>query len=131
MSEDKGSPALSVDVAANIVQSTRLHSNLDQDVHMISRERIENALLRMLPKYAPSERILAVLGLVLAFVAALVSADFTAAFGVPAVAWKTLFVVGLVASGGWLVVLGVKWLRRASVDDIVTEIVKGARPVDK
>ena len=118
---------LNVDVAADIVQATRLHSNLDQDVHMIARHRIENALHKTLPRYAPTERLLAVLGVVLAFAGALVSADFTTALGIPEDAWRTLFVVGLVASGAWLCWLVWGWFHRASLDDIVDAIVAGAR----
>lgn len=93
----------------------------------MTRDKVELALHRNLPRYIPTGQLFASVGLALALIATLVTAEFQQAFGVPADMWRGFFLFAMVIS--MLLVLKdlVRWIRRPNLDDLVNAIEKDAR----
>jgi len=117
---------MSIDVGTGIVDQTTVTTNLAQEVHVTTRDKVELALRRVLPRYSSTEQLLAILGVALAFGGSLLTADFRQRLGIPATAWQTVFALGFLASLAWLGVEGRRWRKRPKLEDVVNEVMKSS-----
>jgi hypothetical protein len=96
--------------------------NLQQQVLITTEDKIRLCLGANLAKMERRKDWIAPLGVVVAIVATLVSADFKSSLSLEGGTWKAIFIVALVLAVGWLV----RCLRMAgaspSLDKIIVEL---------
>jgi hypothetical protein len=90
-------------VAKSVAEDQTLTMCVTQRTLLITEEKLLNALYRHGSRLNRSEAWIAPLSVVATLVVALVGSDFRD-FLLPALAWKTVVVIGLVVALGWLAV---------------------------
>jgi hypothetical protein len=101
--------------------------NTSQELIVVTRDKVELALRRNLPRYVTAGQVLTALGLTVALVTTLVTTTFQPFMGVDAELWRGIFVAGAVASVVFLVRDVVRIIRRPKLDDLVESIARDAR----
>lgn len=119
-------PVFQVDVLQGIIDTTSITTNLTQEVHVTTREKIELALRRTLPGYTSTEQLAASLGVFLAFGVALLTSEFQRFIGVTGAVWEGMFMAAAGASFVWFLLELRKWWRRPRLDDVVEAVLKSS-----
>lgn len=99
-------------------------TNVAQDFIVTTKDKLHLALHEMLPRYTSKENALAMASAFLAFLAAVITADFQATFGISASAWRTTFVLCTIISGCLTIREVYKWLRRPKIADMLKRIME-------
>ncbi|QJU54316.1 hypothetical protein SCB71_14315 [Herbiconiux sp. KACC 21604] len=115
-----------VNFDALTIRASSVSRNVDQEVLVTTRDKVELALRRELPRYVPTGEFLAVLGVFLTFLITVMTATFSDFLALPGQAWRGIFIVSTIAGGVWLVVSLVKLIRRPSMDKLVDAIAHDA-----
>ncbi|HEY2724182.1 MAG TPA: hypothetical protein VGI84_05815 [Pseudonocardiaceae bacterium] len=107
MADENGAlPEIAISTGADpLVEIDRIVKNTRQDVLVITTSNAEVVLTRAWKRIQQSNDWLAPLALLISIVMGLLTTDFVGGFGLSAEAWKAVFVVGAVASAGWLAVM--------------------------
>jgi hypothetical protein len=104
--ENGALPEIAISTGADpLVEIDRIVKNTRQDVLVITTSNAEVVLTRAWKRIQQSNDWLAPLALLISIVMGLLTTDFVGGFGLSAEAWKAVFVVGAVASAGWLAVM--------------------------
>ncbi|HEV7162199.1 MAG TPA: hypothetical protein VGN25_02995 [Solirubrobacteraceae bacterium] len=112
-----------------------LYQNTRQTLILVTQDKLELAFQKDAPRYARRLGWATPLGLLLAFLAVLVSANFKHEV-LSAKAWEVIFIAGVIVSFVWFVVEAVRGLnapRRLDVTRSFVETVRGddaASPID-
>lgn len=124
-------PTLGSDVSLKGV----LYQNTEQTLILVTQDKLELAFQKDAPRYARRGGWATPLGLLLAFLAVLVSANFKHEV-LSAKAWEVIFIVGAIVFFVWFIVEAVRGLktpRRSDVTRSFVEKVRGdgaAGPID-
>lgn len=98
-------PAALVNISDHMVSAITVTTNLHTEVVVTTKDKISNALFRVLPKFRRRTGWVAPATLVSSLVIALLSTDFNQKlFGLSAETWRVMFTLAAGASGVWLVV---------------------------
>jgi hypothetical protein len=100
----------------------KYHKNVSQEVVEITTDRLRIILSQHMTKIERQKDWQVALGLLLALSASLVTADFKTVFGVESGVWKSLFILGAVASGVWLLICLFRLLQRQDLEDLIRKI---------
>jgi hypothetical protein len=107
---------------AQIQAPTKIvHSNLAQEIIVITEDRLRLVIKDHLEKIEEKKAWHAPLGVLLAIVAAFVTADFRDAY-FKAPTWQALFLITGVLSLIWLIKAGWRATNSPSIDEIVSKI---------
>jgi hypothetical protein len=98
-----------------------VHSNLDQEIIQITEDRLRLVIKDYLEKIEESKSWHAPLGVLLAIVAAFVTADFREAY-FKAATWQAVFLITGVLSLIWLIRAIMRTANSPSIDDLVSKI---------
>ena len=98
-----------------------VHSNLDQEIIQITEDRLRLVIKDHLEKIEEKKAWHAPLGVLLAIVAAFVTADFRDAY-FKAATWQAVFLITGVLSILWLIKTISRAANSPSIDDIVSKI---------
>jgi hypothetical protein len=120
---------LSINLSEDIAEATSITKNIDQEVHVTTRDKVELALRRVLPRYTSTEQLVAALGVMLAFGVAVLTSDFRKFVGVSGEQWKALFILATGASILWFGYECLRWFRRPSMEDVVDEVLRSSKQV--
>jgi hypothetical protein len=104
------------------VEVEKYHKNVSQEVVEITTDRLRIILSQHIKKIERQKDWQVAIGLLLALSGSLLTADFRAAFGVEAGVWRSLFILGAVASGVWLLVCLFRLLNRQDLEDLIRKI---------
>jgi len=77
--------------------------NLDQDVIIITSDRLTICLKDHLESISKKDKWLTPLSLFLAIIVVFLTSEFKTAFGIPATTWQAIFVISLIVSFIWLI----------------------------
>jgi hypothetical protein len=111
-----------------LVQSSRVHLNVGQDVIVVTEDRLRLCLRDHLDALATRRTWLTPLSLVITIGVVLVSSSFKD-FLFSASTWEAVFIIGLAVCGLWLIVSCIKALRtRVNLDLTVRRIKESPRP---
>jgi hypothetical protein len=111
-----------------VSNNTTVTENTSQEMIVVTRDKVELALRRNLPRYVTAEQVFTSGGLLLALGTTIVTADFQAALGVDADTWRGIFVA---ATLGSLALFGrdlARVLRRPGLEKLVDSIASDSRP---
>lgn len=114
-------------LASEFVRTLKSTDNTAQEVIHVTRDKVELALHRNLPKYIPTGQLLASGGLALALLATLLTAEFREFVGISGEMWRGFFALAFLASLVIVIIDLIKWVRRPSLDDLVDAIEKDTR----
>ena len=120
-------------VLAIAINTTSLSRNVDQDVLVTTRDKVELALRREMPRYIPTGQLLASAGLFIALLTSILTAEFAAFLGLDGAVWRGIFTLGSLISFALMVNDIVRWFRRPSMEKLVDAIASdaaNARPRD-
>lgn len=110
---------------ANVVPVGKTYLNTLQEVIVITKDRAELCLMRHMGKLDRRRGWIAPLTLFVPVLAALLTTDFRASFGLDASTWRALFIVVAVSSAAWLVVAGWQAFRsKVTIADLLAEFAK-------
>lgn len=98
-----------------------VHSNLDQEIIQITEDRLRLVLKDHLELVEDKKAWHAPLGILIAIVAAFVTADFRDAY-FKAATWQAVFLIAGILSFIWLVRASYRAATSPSIDDIVSKI---------
>ncbi len=121
---------LNEDLVNRVIQESSVSYRVGQELIVISKANLQLELQESLAKYRTLDRLLAVGGLFLALLTAVLASDFKKHLGVTGAQWTAVFAVLCVGSLGWLLVEG--WcyaFRRKSLAQITAAIVEGGTSV--
>jgi hypothetical protein len=118
-----------VSLPKELAEGMKVHINLRQDMIIITADRAKLCLFNHLDGLTSRAAWVAPCGLLVAFVAALVAADFKDALGLKKDVWMAIFVISAALSSIWLALALVScvrsWSRSKSgspVDDLINEM---------
>lgn len=121
---EQGNASFHESVSNEMVQTSRFHLNLAQDVLVITEDKFRLCLLAHVERLVAKEKWIAPVSLFLTFVVVLVTSAFHD-FIFPAATWQAMFVIGSLATAVWSVVAGIKALRtNTKIDLLVAEVKK-------
>jgi predicted phage tail protein len=100
----------------------KYHKNVSQEVVEITTDKLRIILSQHIKKIERQKEWQTALGILLALVASLITAEFKTVFGVEAGVWKSLFILGAVASGVWLLLCAFRLLNRQDVEGLIRRI---------
>ena len=130
MSEIADSPEskFSESFASDYVQQTKVHLNFDQNVVIITEDRLELCLRNHLGCISHRKAWITPVSLLAAFIATLCTSTFNDSFGLPAATWQALFVLFVIVTGIWSVISVVAAFRlKSSLRQLIDEIKKSAK----
>ncbi len=128
-------PALQPTLGSDVSLKAVLYQNTEQTLILVTQDKLELAFQKDAPRYARRLGWATPLGLLLAFLVVLVSANFKHEV-LSAKAWEVIFIVGAIVFFVWFVVeavQGLKTPRRLDVTRSFVEKVRGdgaASPID-
>jgi hypothetical protein len=96
--------------------------NTDQEILVTTRDKVELALRRELPRYVSGGELVSVTSLTLAILTTILTATFNDFIGIEGAAWKGMFSLGLVASGAYNLHVIIRWFRRSEMSQLVDSI---------
>jgi hypothetical protein len=118
-----GEPSILRDQLSDaILQNTKVHQNVHQDVIIITEDKVQLCLLRHINQAARARDWLTPGGILLAIVTTFTTSTFNDALGLDAAVWKALFVMATVATVVWLIVTFRRAFSAPSLEEIVTEM---------
>ena len=110
---------------ANVVEVGTTYINTRQEVIVITMDRAELCLMRYMSKLEQRRGWIAPLGLLIPVMAALLTSDFRASYGLDAATWHALFILVAVVAAGWLLLAGWRAFRSpVTIADLLAELVK-------
>ncbi len=109
-----------------LVRKTKLTINTDQEVILITRDRIDLTLRDNVPKLADLGALLSKAGIFLALLLGVVTTESKDIGGIQKETWDAVFLIATVLSLAWLIIGLVKYLRRKKISDIVDALVKAS-----
>ena len=104
-----------------LVQVDRVHFNVAQDIIVITEDRLKLHLSDAIGKTEKKNGWIAPLGIMIALVLALVTADFKN-FGLKASVWQAIFVLSLILASCWLVYAVKQALKSEGLDKLMEKI---------
>lgn len=107
----------------HIAESSNVVMNVRTDYIVTSRDKIELALRRKLPLFLRKTAWVAPLSLLTALVMSIITSDFTDFMGVDKEVWSTLFIMGALLAGLWLVRNTVLFFRSTDLDGVLEAVV--------
>ncbi|MEV7661810.1 hypothetical protein [Paenarthrobacter sp. NPDC089316] len=107
----------------HIAESANVVMNVRTDYVVTTRDKIEIALRRKLPEFLGRSAWVAPLTLLIGLIAAIITSDFQDFMGVDDEVWSTVFVVGAVLAGVWLIRSFVQFFKSAKMEDVLDAIV--------
>ncbi len=114
--------------AADYVQQTRVHLNFDQNVVIITEDRLELCLRKHLECIDSRRAWITPVSLLAAFITTLCTSDFRDSFGLSASTWQALFVLLVITSAIWSGITVFKAFRtKSSLRLLLDEIKKSAK----
>lgn len=113
------------------VQASKVTDNTAQEVIEVTRDKVELALHRNLPRYVQSGEVLAWGGLTLALLTTLLTSEFQSFLALTGDTWSGIFMCGFALSLFPLTRSIVKLLRRPGIDDLVDAIERDSRTIPR
>lgn len=104
------------------IEVNRYHKNVSQEVVEITTDRLRIILSKHIKNVEKEKDWQVSLGILLALSASLLTADFKAALGVEAGVWKSLFILGTIASSVWLFICVIRLFQKQNLDDLIKKI---------
>lgn len=105
-----------------LTKPSRISDNTAQEVIIVTRDRVELALHRNLPKYVPSGKALSSAGLFVALLAAVLTADFQQRLGISGDTWNGAFWLATAAAFVLMLRDAFRWVRRPALSELVDAI---------
>ncbi|UOQ60374.1 hypothetical protein MUN76_15295 [Leucobacter rhizosphaerae] len=105
-----------------VTRPSKVSDNTAQEVIIVTRDRVELALHRHLPRYVPAGKVLSSAALFLGLLVAVLSADFQMYLGISGEAWLGAFSIAMLLSLVLVAVDAAKWIRRPKLEDLVNAI---------
>jgi hypothetical protein len=115
------------ELADQVIEASKVTDNTKQEVIRVTRDKVELALHRNLPKYIPTGQLIASVGLLLALIATLITAEFQLTFGIPSDMWRGFFLLACLVALILVVRDAYRWAKRPKLDDLVDAIEKDTR----
>ena len=97
------------------------HSNLEQEVIVVTNDKLKLALMEHLADVQKSKQWIAPSGFLLTLLIVFSTTEFKTKFGLSADSWKAIFLILAVGSAAWL--LRSIWLSRNSVNLTIDELI--------
>ncbi len=114
--------------AADYVQQTRVHLNFDQNVVIITEDRLELCLRKHLECIGSRMAWITPVSLLAAFITTLCSSTFHDWFGLNANTWQALFVLFSIVAAIWSLIAIVRAFKtQSSLRSLLDEIKKSAK----
>jgi hypothetical protein len=114
--------------AADYVEQTRVHLNFDQNVVIITEDRLELCLRKHLDCIDSRRAWITPVSLLAAFITTLCSSTFHDWFGLNANTWQALFVLLSIVAAIWSVIAIVRAFKtKSSLRNLLDEIKKRAK----
>lgn len=111
-----------------VAKPSKISDNTAQEVIIVTRDRVELALHRNLPKYVPSGKLLSSTGLFVALLAAVLTADFQQRLGISGDTWNGAFWLATAGAFIVLVIDFAKWVRKPALSELVDAIESDVEP---
>lgn len=114
-----------LDTLPNPFDDVEFHDNTSQVLIRITEDKLKNYLNEHLSKTPIKRAWIPPFGLILTFITTLATTDFKSAFYLSAANWKSLFILGLIASIIWAIVNVIRWLiyrKELSIDHLLNQI---------
>lgn len=115
---------LSIDVGDELSKNLTIYQNVDQDIIITTEDKIRLVLISTREILTAQREWWTPLGLLISFVATLVTADFIDILGLSKESWKAIFVILTLASIVWLGSALIKLLKNRNQDDLENIIEK-------
>jgi hypothetical protein len=96
---------------ANVVEVGKTYINTRQEVIVITKDRTELCLMRYMGRLEQRRGWIAPISLLVPVMAALLTSDFKAVYGLDAATWHALFILVAGFAAVWLVIAAVRALR--------------------
>lgn len=130
MSEITDSPEskFSESFAPDYVQQMKVHTNFDQNIVIVTEDRLELCLRNHLECISRNKAWITPVSLLAAFITTLCTSSFKASFGLSADALQALFVLFVIVTGIWSVLSVIEAFRnRSSLRQLIDAIKKSAK----
>lgn len=101
---------------------TAVHTNVDQQVIVITEDRLRLMLRDHLEVAERRREWIAPVSSLFAVVTAIVTAEFKDALGLSAASWRAVFVIAGIASALWLVVWAKNYAKGPSLEDLFKKV---------
>jgi len=93
-----------LDISDELMRDVSIHKNVTDEYLFIATDKLRLCLIEYQDILTAKIKWIAPAGLVLSFLASIVAAEFKDSLGLRADIWETIFVIGLVASGIWMLI---------------------------
>jgi hypothetical protein len=114
--------------APDYVQQMNVHTNFDQNIVIVTEDRLELCLRNHLECISRNKAWITPASLLAAFVTTLCTSSFKDSFGLSAATWQALFVLFVIVTGIWSVLSGIDAFRnRSSLRQLIDAIKKSAK----
>ena len=114
--------------APDYVQQMKVHTNFDQNIVIVTEDRLELCLRNHLDCISRHKAWVTPVSLLAAFIATLCTSSFKDAFGLPAATWQALFVLFVIVTAIWSILSVIDAFRnKSSLRQLIDAIKKSAK----
>jgi len=114
--------------APDYVQQTKVHTNFDQNIVIVTEDRLELCLRNHLECLSRTKAWITPVSLLAAFITTLCTSSFKDSFGLSAAVWQALFVLFVIVTGIWSIWSVVDAFRsKSSLRQLIDAIKKSAK----
>lgn len=109
----------------HFVGNLTYYPNLDQDVIIITSDRLTICLKDHLENISKKDKWLTPLSLFLTFIVVFLTSEFKAAFNIPATTWQAVFVISSIVSFVWFLRSLIESIKcKSSFKDLISDVKK-------
>lgn len=123
-----GPRELQIDLVDKISSGITTHFQVRQEVIITTKDKIDLALRKALPKYATRTAWVAPASVLLSLVLALTTTTFQLTWGISPDAWKAAFAVGALVAAAWTVWGILRSIRHLSYEQLLDAIAATSDP---